>query len=203
MGEWTVEAGARVAVCGPSGSGKTSLLSTLAGIDRFPTGRVRWGDVDVQKLSSAAADRWRHTNIGFVFQHFYLFPGLSALENVIVTTHFDRFQADKMIVERARALLDRVGVADQRRIESLSRGEMQRVAVARAVVHRPAIVLADEPTASLDRDNANRIGTLLNELCRQFGTTLIVATHDSVLAQSMDARFDLAQGELVAGDQPA
>jgi len=192
---WDVPAGARVALCGPSGSGKTSLLNILSAIARPAAGTVRWGAIDVTTFASVVADRWRRTTIGFVFQHFHLFGGLSALENVVIAARFDRFWLPPEIEKHARELLDRVGVPARSRVEILSRGEMQRVAIARALAHRPAVVLADEPTASLDRETADTATGLLVELCADARATLVVATHDATLASRMQDRFDITRGE--------
>ena len=186
-----IAGGAQVAICGPSGSGKTTLLNVLAGIERAQRGTVHWGAVDVGAMSSGAADRWRRETLGLVFQQFHLFPGMSALDNVLLPLRFDRFAVASADAERARELLDRVGVADHARVERLSRGEMQRVAVARSLVKSPAIVLADEPTASLDRDTAGLVADLLCRLCREQHATLVVVTHDAALAERLDRQFAL------------
>jgi putative ABC transport system ATP-binding protein len=203
IAEWTVPASSRVALCGPSGSGKTSLLNVLGAIDRPASGRVVWDSVDVARLGARTADRWRRTSVGFVFQHFHLFAGLSALENVLLPARFDHFRAPLDVIHRATGLLARVGVPCKRRVETLSRGEMQRVAIARAILRQPPIVLADEPTASLDHDTALVIIDLLLELCHEGGATLIVATHDGDLARRMDRRFDIAGATLALSPSPA
>jgi putative ABC transport system ATP-binding protein len=186
-----IAGGAQVAICGPSGSGKTTLLNVLAGIEHSQRGTVHWGAVDVGAMSSSAADCWRRETLGLVFQQFHLFPGMSALDNVLLPLRFDRFAIASADVEHACDLLDRVAVAQHARIERLSRGEMQRVAVARALVKSPAIVLADEPTASLDRDTAVIVADLLCRLCREQHATLVVVTHDAILAGRLDRQFAL------------
>jgi putative ABC transport system ATP-binding protein len=152
---------------------------------------VRWGAFDVGAMSPRAADRWRLDTLGLVFQQFHLFPGMSALDNVLLPLRFDRFAVASVHVERARELLDRVAVVRHARVERLSRGEMQRVAVARALVKAPAIVLADEPTASLDRDTAAVVADLLCRLCREQHATLVVVTHDAALAGRLDCQLTL------------
>jgi putative ABC transport system ATP-binding protein len=189
--ELTIAGGAQVAILGPSGSGKTTLLNVLAGIECAQRGTVRWGALDIGAMPPRAADRWRRQTLGFVFQQFHLFPGMSALDNVLLPLRFDRFAVPPAHRERACELLERVGVDTQARFERLSRGEMQRAAVARALVKSPAIVLADEPTASLDRDTAAIVADLLCHLCREQHATLVVATHDTVLAERLDRRFVL------------
>ena len=185
-------AGSQVAICGPSGSGKTTLLNALAGIERAQRGTIRWGAVDVGTLSPRAADRWRRHTLGLVFQQFHLFPGLSAQENVLLPHYFDRFALHAGLRAQAIELLERVGVPPGARVERLSHGEMQRVALARALVRAPAIVLADEPTASLDRDTGAFVAELLCRLCRERRATLLIVTHDAALADRLDRQFVLA-----------
>jgi len=196
VAEFDLGAGAHVAVCGASGSGKTTLLHVLAGIELPQQGSVQWGAVEVTALAPAAADRWRRETVGFVFQQFHLFPGVSALENVLLSFRFDRWSVPSAARERAVMLLDRVGVRATADVGLLSRGEAQRVAVARALVRKPAIVLADEPTASLDAATARDVGDLLVELCAASGATLIVATHDTRLASRLATTLDLIDGDL-------
>lgn len=196
--QFQVDAGSQVAVCGPSGSGKTTLLHLLAGLDRPRRGIVRWGGVEVTAFSECIADRWRRETVGLVFQQFHLFPGLSALENVLLPLRFDRWSIEPVLRARAVKLLERVGVRSDNDVVELSRGEQQRVAVARALLRKPAIVLADEPTASLDRDTANVVADLLSSLCRAANATLVVATHDPSLASRLDAAYDLVDCDLRA-----
>jgi putative ABC transport system ATP-binding protein len=190
--ELDIAGGAQVAICGPSGSGKTTLLNVLAGIERAQCGAVHWGTVDIGAMSPRAADRWRRETLGLVFQQFHLFPGMSALENVLLPLRFDRFAIGHAERERGQELLESVGVTADARVERLSRGEMQRVAVARTLVRFPAVVLADEPTASLDRDTAAIVADLLCQLCREQHATLVVVTHDAALADRLDRQFALA-----------
>jgi len=194
--EFRLAGGGEAAICGPSGSGKTSLLNLLAGIERPVRGIVQWGSVAVSELPGHIADRWRRETLGFVFQQFHLFPGMSALDNVLLPLRFDRWSIAAPVRADAHALLERVGVRPGAAAGVLSRGEQQRVAVARALLRRPAIVLADEPTASLDRDNAGLVADLLFALCREAGATLIVATHDPQLAARTGAVVDIVDGGL-------
>jgi putative ABC transport system ATP-binding protein len=191
-----VEGGAQVAICGPAGSGKTTLLHLVAGLERPWRGHIRCGDIDVAALSAPAADRWRRGTVGLVFQQFHLYPGLTALENVLLPLRFDRWSIDAGMRARAHKLLDRVGVPIGADCESLSRGEQQRVAVARAMLRKPAIVLADEPTGSLDRDTANVIADFLCTMCRGANATLVVTTDDPALASRLDAAHDVHRGDL-------
>jgi putative ABC transport system ATP-binding protein len=194
--ELAVDGGVQVAICGASGSGKTTLLHMLAGIERPRDGVVRWGAVEVTALTERVADRWRRETLGLVFQQFHLFAGLSALENVLLPLRFDHWSMPAEARARALELLEGVGVRPDGDVGTLSRGELQRVAVARAMLRKPAIVLADEPTASLDRANADAIADLLCAMCRKDGATLIVATHDPLLARRLDRMFDIVDGDL-------
>jgi putative ABC transport system ATP-binding protein len=191
-----VDGGSQVAICGPSGSGKTTLLHLVAGLERPRRGVVRWGEVDVTALPERVAERWRRETVGLVFQQFHLFPGLSALENVLLPLRFDRWSIEPAMKVRARKLLERVDVGPDGDVARLSRGEQQRVAVARALLRKPAIVLADEPTASLDRGTANVVADLLSSMCRSANATLVVTTHDPLLAGSLDSTYDLVDGGL-------
>jgi putative ABC transport system ATP-binding protein len=192
----TIAAGARVAVQGPSGSGKTSLVHALAGIERPRSGSIVWDGVDIVALGETARDRWRRRELGLVFQQFHLFPGLSALENVLLPSRFGSFTAPMALVRRGRALLDRVGVRSGGDIARLSRGEMQRVAVARALLMTPRLIIADEPTASLDAVSAAQVMDLLFESCAANGASFIAITHDAALARRFPAIYALSQGRL-------
>jgi putative ABC transport system ATP-binding protein len=193
---FAIAGGTQVALCGPSGSGKTTLLNLLAGLQRPHRGTVRWAAVDVTALGQHALDRWRRESVGLVFQQFHLFPGLSALENVLLPLRFDRWTLGPDAKRRASELLDRVGVAPQGDPRTLSRGELQRVAVARALLRVPAIVLADEPTASLDVRTGHALAELLCTLCRDAGTTLVIATHDRALADRLDGAHEIVECRL-------
>jgi putative ABC transport system ATP-binding protein len=193
----SIAAGSRVALTGASGSGKSTLISILTGLERVGQGRVLWGDIDICTLSEGGRDRWRGANIGLVLQDFHLFPGLSALENVLLPARLAGAMT-RDIGARALDLLLRVGLArPTQMIETMSRGEMQRVAIARALLRRPGVVIADEPTASLDSEAGDAVGDLLLELSRESGCTLVVATHDLALSRRLDRRIRLAAGRIV------
>jgi len=202
--ELTVAAGAAIGITGPSGSGKTSLLYVLAGVERPQYGSVRWGDTDVTLLNEADRDRWRREHVGMVFQDFHLFPGMSAVENVLVADTFRHLRATFAVKDRARFLLTSVGLrGGLQRVETLSRGEMQRVAVARALLFKPAIVLADEPTASLDSASGKRVTDLLLELCRECQSTLLIVSHDPAVLRRLTAVHTLVGGRLADAPQHA
>jgi putative ABC transport system ATP-binding protein len=200
----SIPAAAIVAITGPSGSGKTSLLHTLCGLLTPEAGTVQWNAVDLSRLSESARDRWRRRTVGLIFQDFHLFPGLSALQNVLLPASFVYFRLPIELKQRATALLTRVQIDTiHQAVAQMSRGEMQRVAVARALLFAPPIVLADEPTASLDAETGARVHALLLDLCRTAHSTLIMVTHDAALARQAEIRYQLVQGNLVpyqAGD---
>lgn len=194
--------GTSLAVTGPSGAGKSTFINVVTGLERPTSGRVLWNGTDVAALSEAARDRWRARSIGLVMQDFHLFPGLSAIENVLLPARFRHFRLPADLRARAEGLLAQVGLdAGSRRIETFSRGEMQRVAIARALLLRPGAIVADEPTASLDSDSAAAVADLLVSLARAEGATLIVVTHDRALSARLDRRIGFAAGRLAAVEE--
>ncbi len=186
----TLAAGEQVALRGASGTGKTTLLHVIAGIVRPDAGSVRVAGEDVARFDEAARDAWRAQHVGYVFQMFNLLQGFSALENVALASMF----AGPAKVERARELLERVGLAG--RLDYLPRklsiGQQQRVAVARALVNSPQLVLADEPTGNLDRANAEAALALLRETCSESGAALLVVSHDERVVERFERVLDLA-----------
>jgi putative ABC transport system ATP-binding protein len=179
-------AGEAVALCGASGSGKTTLLQLVAGLLDADRGSVRVGGDEITRLRGAARDRLRGRRIGFIFQTLNLAPGFTARENVMLATHFaeaGRGELGESPSERAGSLLSSLGIdAPDRPVEEYSLGQQQRVAVARALACRPPLVLADEPTASLDPENALRTVDLIRETCREAGAALLLVTHDPQVA---------------------
>jgi len=191
----SVEAGEFVAVMGRSGSGKSTLLNLLGCLDRPTEGRVWLDGLEVTALSRRRLPRIRQQMVGFVFQQFNLLPGLTALENVMLPLRYSRVgRAEGR--RRARALLERVGLAERghHRPAELSGGEQQRVAVARALVNEPAIVLADEPTGELDTHTAGEIMALLHDLNQSQGQTFICVTHDPGVAERTQRTIYLSDG---------
>ncbi len=195
-----VSAGQAVAVRGPSGAGKSSLLHVLAGLARPQRGRVLWGSTDLAALSEEARARVRREIIGLVFQDFLLFEELDALGNAALAAAFAPAADRGALREGARGWLGRLGLAEAegRRVDSFSGGERQRVAVARALARGAPVILADEPTASLDRAAASRLTDDLAGLAG--GRTLIAATHDEALMARM-GRVLTMEGGRIAGDE--
>lgn len=197
-----VEAEECVAVTGPSGSGKTTFVNIITGLARPDTGRVLWGTEDIAALPETRRDRLRAETIGLVLQDFHLFPGLSALDNVLLPARLCR-AASAATVRQAETLLARVGLTRHTQaIETMSRGELQRVAVARALLRQPKVLVADEPTASLDPDNGAEVIDLLISLARETGATLIAISHDERLVRRMDRELRLSAGRLAGKSRP-
>jgi lipoprotein-releasing system ATP-binding protein len=194
-----VERGEMVAVVGASGVGKSTLLHALGGLDRVDGGCIRISDHDLGAMSDAAIVDFRNRNVGFVFQFHHLLPEFDALENVEMPMRIAREPLDSAR-QRAQALLGRVGLTERlhHRPGMLSGGEQQRVAVARALVMKPALLLADEPTGDLDETTADSLHQLLRDMHREYGLTSIIATHNPRLAAACDRVMRLELGQLRA-----
>ena len=196
--ELSVDEGSVVSVVGASGSGKSTLLQILGGLDRPDSGRVLVNGEDIHALPERQRASFRSKDIGFVFQFHHLLPDFTALENVLIPgliAGWSRRTAE----DRARELLSRVGLLERasHRPAELSGGEQQRVAVARALMNSPRLVLADEPSGNLDARNATALEELLWSLTRERGATLILVTHDETLAWKADRCVRLQNGRLV------
>jgi putative ABC transport system ATP-binding protein len=192
-----VPAGQRVAILGPSGSGKSTLLNLICGIDLPDAGSVLVSGTDLTALSERERTLFRRHRVGFVFQFYNLLPTLTVLENLLLPVEL-KGTVGAAEEARARDLLGRVGLADRGGAfpDRLSGGEQQRVAVARALVHRPDLVLADEPTGNLDEDTGAVVADLLDELVRSDARTLVVVTHSRELASRMDRVLRMRHGRL-------
>jgi lipoprotein-releasing system ATP-binding protein len=190
--------GDAVAIMGPSGSGKSTLLHILGTLDRPTGGGVSLDGIDPFALKPGELAAFRNRRIGFVFQDHHLLPQASVLENVLVPTFVNKSLKKGEAQAYARELLTRVGLSDRltHRPAELSGGERQRVAVARALIHKPLLLLADEPTGNLDRTNAESVGRLLLELHKQQNTMLVVVTHSAELAKLFPRRLEMNDGKL-------
>jgi putative ABC transport system ATP-binding protein len=198
----TIEPGEFVAVVGRSGSGKTTLLNLLAGIDRPTSGTVHVAGADLGSLSESDLAGWRGENVGLVFQFFQLLPTLTVIENVMLPMDFARKIPVRERRERAQALLERVGVADQadKVPATLSGGQQQRAAIARALANEPPIVLADEPTGNLDSVTAAAVLELFADLNAD-GQTIVVVTHERDIRAIASREVTLVDGRVVTDER--
>lgn len=187
----------QVVIRGRSGCGKTTLLNTVAGMTTAEEGRVCIGDVDITRLPESARDRFRARHIGYVFQTFNLLPGFTALENVLLGMTFTGARSDRT---RAQDLLERVGLSHRfgHRPSAMSVGEQQRVAVARALVNKPVLLLADEPTANIDPAHQQQIIDLLRTVCEQEGVAMLLVTHSPEVSEQFDRVEQLEEVNRVA-----
>ena len=195
--ELSVERGEMVAIVGASGVGKSTLLHVLGGLDRPDSGEVHVGDVEVARVTDAELVAFRNRHVGFVFQFHHLLPEFSAVENAEMPLRIARMSTAEAR-PRAEQLLGRVGLSERltHRPGMLSGGEQQRVAVARALVMQPSLLLADEPTGDLDEATADSLHQLLRDMHHEFGLTAIIATHNPRLAQQCDRTMRLEGGQL-------
>ena len=200
--DFTIEPASFVCFVGPSGSGKSTLLNMIGCLDHPTEGSLRVLDTDVAALGRAAAAEFRGRNVGFVFQDFNLLPVLTAYENVeYPLVMVQRWSAPERR-KRVMAMLDAVGVADQadKYPSQLSGGQKQRIAVARALVSKTQLVLADEPTANLDHATAMRIIDLMKNMCTELGTPFVFSTHDPKIMAAAETTFTLEDGRLLRAD---
>jgi len=180
--QFEVAAGEQMVLAGQSGSGKTTLLHVIAGITRPDSGSVKIAGTEITKLAEVGRDKFRAQNIGYIFQTFNLLPGYTAFENVLLGMTFSGLKVDEA---RAKHLLDRVGLGSRltHKPAMMSVGEQQRTAVARALANKPKLLLADEPTASIDARNQQQVLDLIRETCREENVALVLVTHSPQVAE--------------------
>ena len=196
---FSIDAGSTVAITGPSGSGKTTLLGLCAGLDRASSGTVELNGIALEKLNEDERAAVRNQYVGFIFQNFQLLPTLTALENVMVPMEL---RGAKNIKVQAMELLEKVGLADRSHHYpiQLSGGEQQRVSLARAFSNKPAILFADEPTGNLDAETSEKVIKLLFDLNKDFGTTLVIVTHDLELAARTGRTIKIKGGVIISDE---
>lgn len=194
-----VKAGERIAIVGPSGSGKTTLLNLIGTLDRPDSGNLIFDGQDLSTLTDNQLAQFRNRKIGFVFQMHHLLSQLSLFENVLLPTLTDKSLQGKETLDRAQKLIVRMGLAEvsHQKPSELSGGECQRTAVARALINRPTLLLADEPTGALDQKSAFNLTDLLIELNQEEGVALIVVTHSMDVARKMDRIYKIENGKLM------
>jgi len=187
-----------IALMGPSGSGKTTLLNLIAGVDSPSSGTLRVGDTHVEQLNRDQLTRWRSENVGYIFQLYHLLPVLSAYENVELPLLLSTMNK-KSRRERVEEVLEQVGLLDRQdhRPKELSGGQEQRVAIARALVTNPPLIVADEPTGDLDRESADEILNLLEQLSKEHEKTIVMVTHDPKAAERANSVLELEKGRLL------
>ena len=198
-----INRGEVVSIVGPSGAGKTTLLQIIGTLDRPDTGNIIVDGIDVTALSSKKLSDFRNRHLGFVFQFHQLLPEFTAIENIMIPAYIAG-TSPKQARARAKDLLDFMGLADRatHKPNELSGGEKQRVAVARALVNNPAVILADEPSGSLDTKNKEELHQLFFDLRNQFGQTFVIVTHDEALAQITDRTIHLRDGVIENKEEP-
>ena len=190
-----LEKGALIAIIGDSGSGKSTLLHLLAGVDKPTSGEIYIQDMDITKLDKEELTIFRRRNIGVIYQFFNLIPNISVRKNILLPLLLDNKREDKKYFDE---IIRTLGIEEKldRFPKQLSGGEQQRVAIARSLITRPAIILADEPTGNLDRKNSEEISSLFRLVNKRFKSTIIIITHDEKVANSCDRVYKMVDGKL-------
>ena len=184
-----------ISIVGESGSGKTSLIMLIAGLEKATSGKIFFMDQEISKLNEDEVAEIRRKNIGIIFQSFYLIPNYTAVENVALTLELNKFKNPE---QKAKNLLDRFGLKHRfnNLPSQLSGGEQQRVAIARAIAMKPELILADEPTGNLDSENSTMIADILFNFAKEEGSSLIIVTHDSKLANKAKRKIKIKDGKI-------
>lgn len=188
-----------IVLMGPSGAGKTTLLFIISGLEQPSLGNVYWDDVPIETLSDQEMQNYKLRKIGLVFQNYYLIPSLTALENVCLPMWLLGELSESQAKLRAQKLLELVGIEKNRFNDGVSKfsgGQMQRIAIARALANNPDIIIADEPTGNLDTKNSKNIMELFNRINKEFGKTIIIATHDPKIAAFSDKVIFIQDGKI-------
>lgn len=193
--ELSLSSGASLAITGDSGSGKSTLLNLIASLDKPDSGQLLFEDQDITRFNSAQADHYRKRQVGIVFQQFNLIDCMTVYDNIAFPARLNKCYQAQQVVE----LLHKLGLSQhQHKLpHQLSGGEQQRVAIGRAFIHKPKLILADEPTGNLDTRNSDNISDLLFGLCEQYATSLILVTHSQTIANKAHQRLHLSNGQLV------
>ena len=194
----TIDKGEIVSIVGASGAGKTTLLQIVGTLDKPDSGQILYDDVDVTALSEKEVSLFRNRNIGFVFQFHQLLPEFSALENVMIPALIAK-EKQSEVEKRAKKILSFLGLSDREnhKPSQLSGGEKQRIAVARALINHPAVILADEPSGSLDTQNKQELHQLFFDLRNEFNQTFVIVTHDESLSESTDRVIHMKDGVIL------
>lgn len=190
-----IEKGSSTAILGQSGSGKSTLLNIIGGLDTASSGTVKVGTWQLERLAESALNSFRSTYIGFIFQFHYLLKDFTAVENIMLPSYIAGLSKKEALL-RAKTLIDEVGLSERagHYPSQLSGGERQRIALARALINDPQLILADEPTGNLDPSNSRMVSNILFDLCEKHGKTLVLVTHDSLVAQRASVQLTLERG---------